>query len=193
VRGALCLEVGILPLSIDVWLGALPVTAHWGVGQELLQGRSRQALQQVAWDHARWVALLVTWPCCCSPALLPRYRGVSKKKGKWEAKVMVNRRWAYRELFDRWGGQGRLSKGGPAVAGLGLSDAWSKPRISQPHWQLSSRTPAVPSLHPLVQRGGGCACVRPRAVAPQAQGGALVRQLQGRGEWQTNSRANTGC
>ena len=29
-----------------------------------------------------------------------RYRGVSRKKGKWEAKVMVNRRWAYRELFD---------------------------------------------------------------------------------------------
>ncbi|KFM28745.1 AP2-like ethylene-responsive transcription factor TOE3 [Auxenochlorella protothecoides] len=29
-----------------------------------------------------------------------RYRGVSKKKGRWEAKVMVNRRWAYRELFD---------------------------------------------------------------------------------------------
>lgn len=29
-----------------------------------------------------------------------RFRGVSKKKGKWEAKVMVNRRWAYRELFD---------------------------------------------------------------------------------------------
>ena len=27
---------------------------------------------------------------------------MSKKKGKWEAKVMVNRRWAYRELFDRW-------------------------------------------------------------------------------------------
>jgi hypothetical protein len=31
---------------------------------------------------------------CC------RFRGVSKKKGKWEAKVMVNRKWAYRELFD---------------------------------------------------------------------------------------------
>lgn len=30
-----------------------------------------------------------------------RFRGVSRKKGKWEAKVMVNRRWAYRELFDR--------------------------------------------------------------------------------------------
>lgn len=29
-----------------------------------------------------------------------RYRGVSRKKGKWEAKVMVNRRWAYRELFN---------------------------------------------------------------------------------------------
>jgi hypothetical protein len=29
-----------------------------------------------------------------------KFRGVSKKKGKWEAKVMVNRRWAYRELFD---------------------------------------------------------------------------------------------
>jgi hypothetical protein len=29
-----------------------------------------------------------------------QYRGVSRKKGKWEAKVMVNRRWAYRELFD---------------------------------------------------------------------------------------------
>ncbi|BDA42678.1 probable AP2-like ethylene-responsive transcription factor PLT2 at N-terminal half [Coccomyxa sp. Obi] len=29
-----------------------------------------------------------------------QYRGVSKKKGKWEAKVMVNRKWAYRELFD---------------------------------------------------------------------------------------------
>lgn len=29
-----------------------------------------------------------------------RFRGVSRKKGKWEAKVMVNRRWAYRELFD---------------------------------------------------------------------------------------------
>jgi hypothetical protein len=29
-----------------------------------------------------------------------RYRGVSKKKGRWEAKVMVNRKWAYRELFN---------------------------------------------------------------------------------------------
>ena len=29
-----------------------------------------------------------------------RFRGVSKKKGKWEAKVMVDRKWAYRELFD---------------------------------------------------------------------------------------------
>ncbi|KAK9829864.1 hypothetical protein WJX72_008334 [[Myrmecia] bisecta] len=29
-----------------------------------------------------------------------RYRGVSKRKGKWEASVMVNRKWAYRELFD---------------------------------------------------------------------------------------------
>ena len=25
---------------------------------------------------------------------------MSKKKGKWEAKVMVDRKWAYRELFD---------------------------------------------------------------------------------------------
>jgi len=25
-----------------------------------------------------------------------RYRGVSKKKGRWEAKVMLNRKWAYR-------------------------------------------------------------------------------------------------
>jgi hypothetical protein len=25
-----------------------------------------------------------------------KYRGVSKKKGKWEAKVMLNRKWAYR-------------------------------------------------------------------------------------------------
>lgn len=32
--------------------------------------------------------------------MLCRYRGVSKKKGRWEAKVMVNRKWAYRELFD---------------------------------------------------------------------------------------------
>jgi hypothetical protein len=24
------------------------------------------------------------------------YRGVSKKKGRWEAKVMLNRKWAYR-------------------------------------------------------------------------------------------------
>lgn len=29
-----------------------------------------------------------------------RFRGVSRKKGKWEAKVMVNRKWAYRALFD---------------------------------------------------------------------------------------------
>lgn len=28
------------------------------------------------------------------------YRGVSKKKGKWEAKVMVNRKWVYRQLFE---------------------------------------------------------------------------------------------
>ena len=34
------------------------------------------------------------YKCVC------RFRGVSKKKGKWEAKVMVNRKWAYRELFD---------------------------------------------------------------------------------------------
>ena len=34
-------------------------------------------------------------PCCPY-----RYKGVSKKKGRWEAKVMVNRKWAYRELFD---------------------------------------------------------------------------------------------
>ena len=32
--------------------------------------------------------------------IVRRFRGVSKKKGKWEAKVMVNRKWAYRELFD---------------------------------------------------------------------------------------------
>ena len=25
---------------------------------------------------------------------------MSRKKGKWEAKVMVDRKWAYRELFD---------------------------------------------------------------------------------------------
>ena len=35
-----------------------------------------------------------------NPFLPCRFRGVSKKKGKWEAKVMVNRKWAYRELFD---------------------------------------------------------------------------------------------
>lgn len=29
-----------------------------------------------------------------------QFRGVSKKKGRWEAKVMLNRKWAYRELFD---------------------------------------------------------------------------------------------
>lgn len=29
-----------------------------------------------------------------------RFRGVSRKKGRWEAKVMVNRKWAYRELFN---------------------------------------------------------------------------------------------
>eukprot|EP00775_Hariotina_reticulata_P004771 gene4771-5021_t len=29
-----------------------------------------------------------------------KYRGVSKKKGRWEAKVMLNRKWAYREMFD---------------------------------------------------------------------------------------------
>uniref|UniRef100_A0A061RJJ8 Ethylene-responsive transcription factor rap2-7-like n=2 Tax=Tetraselmis sp. GSL018 TaxID=582737 RepID=A0A061RJJ8_9CHLO len=29
-----------------------------------------------------------------------RFRGVSRKKGKWEAKVMLNRKWVFRELFD---------------------------------------------------------------------------------------------
>eukprot|EP00873_Tetraselmis_striata_P014322 jgi/Tetstr1/434586/TSEL_023677.t1 len=29
-----------------------------------------------------------------------QYRGVSRKKDKWEAKVMLHRKWAYRELFD---------------------------------------------------------------------------------------------
>lgn len=29
-----------------------------------------------------------------------RYRGVSRKKGRWEAKVMVDRRWAFRDLYD---------------------------------------------------------------------------------------------
>lgn len=29
-----------------------------------------------------------------------RFRGVSRKKGRWEAKVMVSRKWAYRELFN---------------------------------------------------------------------------------------------
>jgi hypothetical protein len=33
-------------------------------------------------------------------ALICRFRGVSRKKGRWEAKVMVNRKWAYRELFN---------------------------------------------------------------------------------------------
>lgn len=28
--------------------------------------------------------------------LAHRFRGVSKKKGRWEAKVMLNRKWAYR-------------------------------------------------------------------------------------------------
>lgn len=36
----------------------------------------------------------------CTCVAVCRFRGVSKKKGKWEAKVMVNRKWAYRELFD---------------------------------------------------------------------------------------------
>lgn len=31
-----------------------------------------------------------------------RYRGVSRKKNKWEAKVMVNRQWKYRELFPTY-------------------------------------------------------------------------------------------
>ena len=31
---------------------------------------------------------------------LPRFRGVSKKKNKWEAKLMRARKWAFRELFD---------------------------------------------------------------------------------------------
>ena len=42
-------------------------------------------------------------PLCCCLSMHEhtyRFRGVSKKKGKWEAKVMVNRKWAYRELFD---------------------------------------------------------------------------------------------
>lgn len=32
----------------------------------------------------------------CWPWLCCRFRGVSKKKGRWEAKVMLNRKWAYR-------------------------------------------------------------------------------------------------
>ena len=52
-----------------------------------------------------------------------RFRGVSKKKGKWEAKVMVNRRWAYRELFDRCvsvcAGGGTLTVGALVCAGGG--------------------------------------------------------------------------
>ena len=32
--------------------------------------------------------------------VLRRYRGVSRKKGRWEAKVMVDRRWAFRDLYD---------------------------------------------------------------------------------------------
>lgn len=46
--------------------------------------------------------LQFAWPCLACSRLFAchRFRGVSKKKGKWEAKVMVNRKWAYRELFD---------------------------------------------------------------------------------------------
>lgn len=47
-----------------------------------------------------WSLRTADGDCARTLEMLRRYRGVSKKKGRWEAKVMVNRKWAYRELFD---------------------------------------------------------------------------------------------
>ncbi len=59
-------------------------------------------------------------PCCPY-----RYKGVSKKKGRWEAKVMVNRKWAYRELFDSEEAAARAydTAGGPMT--LSAACVWS--------------------------------------------------------------------
>lgn len=160
------------------------------------------------------LATLLRHPSACHSSRAPRYRGVSKKKGKWEAKVMVNRRWAYRELFDRLVQAvaapmpcERLHWLGPmlgACTGRGCSRRGSGTRAPLVHpsatwcstgerdarhatgagyvFSLMSSYNVLLSLPGVVQRGGGGAGVRPRAVAPQAQGGPLLCQLQGRGE-----------
>lgn len=54
--------------------------------QQKLSGLSREELQRA----------LGVKPMDKSSA----YRGVSRRKGRWEAKVLLNRKWAYREQFD---------------------------------------------------------------------------------------------
>ncbi len=47
-----------------------------------------------------------------------RYRGVSRKKLKWEAKVMVQRKWAYRGLFATEEAAGRVYSPDPCACFL---------------------------------------------------------------------------
>ena len=105
-------------------------------------------------------------PCCPY-----RYKGVSKKKGRWEAKVMVNRKWAYRELFDseeaaaraydtagapktlfaacvwrRWGSLVPAGLSALLLACLALSSKCLRPCVCvtllQPAWTLPAQLPS---------------------------------------------------
>lgn len=130
-----------------------------------------------------------------------QFRGVSRKKGRWEAKVMVERRWAYRELFDTeaeaaraydaavWrlkptearsyvNFKGEGPPGGPHAGGGVLSDAPTPP---PPKRRRAAGTPpdgtpsplGARSLPPLAPGAGG--------GAPRGGGGAAaVRRLSSR-------------
>ena len=52
-----------------------------------------QSYASTPWLTLPWASVLTGHICC-------RFRGVSKKKNKWEAKLMRERKWAFRELFD---------------------------------------------------------------------------------------------
>lgn len=55
---------------------------------------------------------------------------MSRKKGRWEAKVMVNRKWAYRELFNSEEAAGERP---PCWEGLNRASVSSTPcRMCQP-------------------------------------------------------------
>lgn len=96
-----------------------------------------------------------------------RFRGVSKKKAKWEARVMVGRRWAFRALFDCEESAARAYD----AAVWRLKPSSAKAFVNFPEERPSSRAAAKAQQQQQQQaRGAGQECMKEGEADGAARG-----------------------